>query len=119
MILESFQIAAKHDSKVLHARYRQNKLTIVDTGWEKHAVMIALYKGYLVYCNRGESLIPTTLSVYKIADRSKVTLDYIAKLNDNNTLSMKEVLNLILGKNSIIDSLTPYCFLHNKKSKSG
>lgn len=119
MIIASFQAAVKYDSKTLHDRYHQNKLVVIHTGWEGHAVMIGLYKDYLVYCNRGESLVSTTLNVYKLADKSYVTPEYIAKLNNNSTRGMSEILGFILGKNSILDSLTPIVSFPAKHQKVG
>lgn len=122
-IVESFNEAAKHNAQMLHQRYHQDKLTIIQTGWQGHSIVVALYKDYLVYCNRGRTLISTNLGIYKIFDRKKVTLQYIEKLSNNiygnYTLSMGQILSLIQGADSLVISSTPICSFNVKDQKVG
>ena len=75
-ILESFQKAINCSSEptMTNARdvvrdYWAGKMVTIGTGWHRHAVEIILYKGFLIYLNRGNDLEEednTYLKVYRL-----------------------------------------------------
>ncbi len=71
----------KNAHYALHRRYLNNKLVCFASGWEEHGVGLALYGDYLVYTNRGEAGDKKNGSkIFKIIDRSLITLDFVKQL---------------------------------------
>lgn len=43
-------------SSKIAQQIRTRQLTLIDSGWDEHAVCLVFYKGYLAICNRGEGI---------------------------------------------------------------
>lgn len=74
------------DAKPLFQDWKDGKPVILPTGWPGHAVEIILYKGYLIYANRGASSMKDRdpVEIYKISHPEKVTASLIKKLTFSN-----------------------------------
>lgn len=64
---------------------KQEKLIVIPTGWEKHAVDVVFFKGYLAVCNRGDGINKKaeTLTVFKI-DPNQLTKELVEQLLANH-----------------------------------
>lgn len=94
------RIGKKENAEDLYNRAfnRDNpQLTTIPCGWQGHDLTVAVYKDYLIVCNRGEGIHPDGKGthVYKLTAESKKILNeqgYIKSLRPDGVRLQKDII---------------------------
>ncbi len=106
-------------SNQLMDRYLDNKLTTFPSGWTGHSVSIVLYKGYLIYTNRGEGGdLTNNTKIYKLKNNALLNEATITKLLSNR-LYTREKLEFMKTLETLVDVSNPLATLPSKAQKHG
>lgn len=104
--------------KNLFDRYRKGEMTFLASGWSGHSVGITLYKGYLIYTNRGsggDQLQGT--KIFKLRSPDQIDENIIAKIfNQQQSGDKQDLLDLLT---QIVDLNAPLISFPSKGQKRG
>lgn len=79
-LTKAFSDSLDHDPAQIAAKVQRKELTIVEAGWNRHAVSLCFFDGYMAICNRGEgSDVYSSIEVFQI-DSSLVTQEIIQEI---------------------------------------
>lgn len=79
------------------------EVTPIATGYDWHLTQLVIYKGHLIYCNRGADHIDNEpgIHVYKIGNSSKLTADYLKRLS----MRLQETSYTYINEKKLIQDL--------------
>lgn len=100
--------------------YKRGGLEIISSGWPGHAITIALYKGHLILCNRGQKAshydFVQNVSIFKLKEADKLDEDILKILSNRHHYTPNEVMAAI---GTLVDLKNPIAEFPSKNQKHG
>ncbi|MBN9288371.1 MAG: hypothetical protein BGO43_09065 [Gammaproteobacteria bacterium 39-13] len=103
-------------------RYQNNELVYITSGCPGHAVGIALYGDYLVYCNRGHGALEDNhgTKIYKLKNgKDSITADFLLRLDEMIYKPEGTIKDLHQALEEVVDLHNPIVSLPSKDQEHG